>query len=310
MSHVDDFVFGGTDNWNKNVIDRLLSAFNISKHAQGSFKYTGLNVIQTVDHVKIDQNYYVSSLVPIKITQERAFQKDDELTLDERADIRSFGGQMLWVTTQTCPDAAYDACWVANYGKHPTIRQILEANKALRKLQNNQMEILFPALGKPEDMQVIVYQDAAHANLPSGASQGGSIIFLSGASHVAPISWSSKKLSRVTKSPLASEAAALSDSADSGFLVAMMLREIVPLRETPPVKCYTDSKSLVDHIQTCKITQDSRLRVDIARLREMVQLGEVSVQWVDSSKQIADSLTKAGASSVRLRNVLQSGSLH
>ena len=50
--------------------------------------------------------------------------------------------------------------------------------------------------------------------------------------------------------------------------------------------------------------QDSRLRVDVARICEMVQLKEVQVEWVAKEKQLADPLTKAAASSVRLLEVL------
>ena len=193
--------------------------------------------------------------------------------------------------------------------KNPTVRKLLEANKAVKKLQMTKSRLLFPDLGDPRRLEVVVYKDAAHANLPSGASQGGNIIFLMGKGRVAPISWSSKKLTRVTKSPLASEASALADAADSGFLVAMIIQEVFGLLEIPKVTCKTDSKSLYEHLHTTKITADPRLRVDIARLREMVKLGEITVQWIDKTKQLADSLTKARASAVWLLDVLKSGRL-
>ena len=145
------------------------------------------------------------------------------------------------------------------------MRILVEANKVLKKLQMTKSGLVFPGLGDPAMLEVIVYQDAAYANLPSGASQGGYIIFISGTGHVAPISWSSKKLGRVTKSPLASEASILADAA--GFLIAMMLQEIFGLKDIPSVTCNTDNKSLYDHLHTAKVTQDPRMRVDIARLK-------------------------------------------
>ena len=44
---------------------------------------------------------------------------------------------------------------------------------------------------------------------------------------VAPIAWQSKKICRVTKSPLASETLSLSEVADAGFMIASMVQEIV-----------------------------------------------------------------------------------
>ena len=51
------------------------------------------------------------------------------------------------------------------------------------------------------------------------------------------------------------------------------------------------------------------LRVDIARLREMVKLQEISINWVHGSFQLADALTKYGASTSVLIEVLKKGCL-
>ena len=49
--------------------------------------------------------------------------------------------------------------------------------------------------------------------------------------------------------------------------------------------------------------------MDVARLREMVAENEISVSWVDGRSQVADALTKRGASSVSLVEVLNSSFL-
>lgn len=63
-----------------------------------------------------------------------------------------------------------------------------------------------------------------------------------------------------------------------------------------------DNKSLVDALHSCKNVDDRRLRIDIAVLRDMLERGEIGeVSWVDTSQQLADCLTKKGASTERLR---------
>ena len=290
-------------------MSKLYDALKISNHSSGSFKYIGLNVIQTEDSIKVDQHNYISTLKPINITAERALQEDDELRKEEKSQIRALGGQFLWVTSQTRPDASYNSCWVSNYGKNPTVRRLAEANKALKKLQSVKSCLVFPNLGDPRKWKVEVYKDTTHANLPTGASQGAHIIFISGNNRVAPVAWSSKKLNRVTKSPLASEASALVEAADTSFLVASIVQEVFGLKEIPAVSCKTDSKSLDDHLHTTNAVQDSRLRVDIARIREMVELGEITVTRIEGGRQLADTMTKAGASATRLLEVLNSGRL-
>ena len=180
------------------------------------------------------------------------------------------------------------------------------ANKAIKKLKATNVKLKYPNLGDMNKLEVVTYADAAHANLPSGASQGGMIIFLAGNGKIAPITWHSKKLDRVAKSPLAAETMAQAEVADTGVLISKMVEELYKI-PMPLVKCHTDSKSLVDHLGTSHIIQDPRLRVDVARLKEMVAIKEISMTWVKKDYQLADSLTKAGASSRSLMDVLRVG---
>ena len=161
----------------------------------------------------------------------------------------------------------------SNYGKHPTVKNLVEANKAIKKLQSSTLRLVYPDLGNPELLKVIVYGDATHASLPSGASQGALIVFLCGNERAAPITWKSKKLERVTKSPVASETMSLAEAADAGHFVALMTKEIFGL-ETGPL-----------------------------------DLGEIEVQWVDKTIQLADPLTKHRASTTRPLDVLKCGKL-
>ena len=127
------------------------------------------------------------------------------------------------------------------------MNMIHDANKALSKLKSKKVEIKFPPLGSPEGLRVIAYSDATYNSLPDGSSQGGLLVLLLGENgKVAPISWQSRKLTRVTKSPLASETLALSEAADSGFLIASMVQEMFRLPSLPKVECYTDNGSLTE----------------------------------------------------------------
>ena len=87
-----------------------------------------------------------------------------------------------------------------------------------------------------------------------------------------------------------------------------MTKEIFNV-ETVKVECITDSKSLVDHLESTRVVDDSRIRVDIARLKEMIKLGEISVRWVSTDHQLADPMTKQGASATKLVEVLENGRL-
>ena len=245
----------------------------------------------------------------ITIPEERRMSPDSPLTEEEKGLLRSACGRILWATSQTRPDVSFEACQVSNYGANSTVRSLMEANKAIQKIRSNKLKFVYPCLGYPQNISVAVFGDGSHASLPSGASQGANIVFLVGGGRSASISWQSKKLDRVTKSPLATEVSAAADAADHGHLVASMVKELYNTDKLPKIELFTDSKSLKEHLETSKVISDPRLRVDVARLREMREIGEVAVQWVKSHQQLADCLTKRGAASDRLRHVLATGVL-
>ncbi|CAL4097671.1 unnamed protein product [Meganyctiphanes norvegica] len=192
---------------------------------------------------------------------------------------------MLWVTSQTRPDLSFETCMISNTGKNPKVSLLCEANKALSKLKKDRVCLHFPSLGDYRKLSVIVYCDATHVSMADGSSHGGHIVFLKGANGmVVPISWQSKRLVRVTKSPMASETLSLGEGADSGFLVSSLVCEIFNLPVLPPVICYTDNKSLMDTLETTYVITDRRLRVDVARLREMIAEKEIIVCWVEGKQ--------------------------
>ena len=303
--HVDDFTLCGNQAFKEDTIMKIKQLLKVGTHEFGTFKFLGLNVCQTKAGIRVDQNAYVSELKQIEVKKERAIRKDDEVTAKEKKELKRLAGQLLWVTTQTRPEMMYDACKVSNVGKHPKVNNLVEANLALQKLKSKKGHINFLNLGNPNQLKVICYSDATYASLPDGSSQGGFIVFVQGSNGLlSPLCWSSKKLNRVTRSPLASEAVALNEAADAAFLISAMIQEIFQLPNFPPVLCRTDSASLVETLQSTNLVTDKRLRIDVARLREMEKLNEVHIEWVKGIEQLSDPLTKSGASAELLREVL------
>jgi hypothetical protein len=305
--HVDDFVFCGRSEWLVNVINKLMTVFKISKSSQGCFRYLGLNVKQTSGGIYIDQHDYVDEIDHVVIDQGRVLQKDAPLNKKEVKRLKGASGKLLWVSSNTRPDIAYDSCVISNYGKTPTVKNLLAANKGIDKLKKSQLKLVFPDLGNPDLWKINVYCDAAHANLPNGGSQGGFLVFIEGNERLSPLVWRSKKLDRVTKSPLASEAMSFAEAADAGYLISEMIKEVCGRSTKVEINCFSDSKSLKDHLESSNIISDLRLRVDMARMQEMVELKEIQIIWVAGRKQLADALTKHGASAALLMEVLGKG---
>ena len=60
----------------------------------------------------------------------------------------------------------------------------------------------------------------------------------------------------------------------------------------------------MDTLNSDNLVKDRRLRVDIARIKEMIVLNEINVSWVKGCDQISDCLTKSGASTQSLLDIL------
>ena len=88
--------------------------------------------------------------------------------------------------------------------------------------------IFFPDLGDLKSLQLVVFSDASHANLPDGfSSAGGYIIFLVGENkNCCPLAWEAKKMKRVVRSTLAAETLALVEAVDMAFYLGCVLSEI------------------------------------------------------------------------------------
>ena len=96
------------------------------------------------------------------------------------------------------------------------------------------------------------------------------------------------------------------EAVESGELVMTQLCEVLKVSNMNVV-CFTDCKSLFDSIHTTNTVEDKGLRIAIACLRQRVNQNELIAHWIETRYQLADSLTKAGASSSILRDILCTG---
>lgn len=235
-------------------------------------------------------------------------EMSDKLNEDERKCLRSLCGQLLWVSNNTRPDVSFETSTLCNVGKDATVSDLLKLNKLVKHMQQDKVVIKYPNLGDASSWSLVVFCDASFGNLADGSSQGGCIVFIKTPEGVvAPISWTSRKLHRVTRSTLASETLAVIEGVDSAMLLRLQIQEIFNV--LPEIKVFTDSRSLHQTVHTSKIMTDKSQRIVISYLRQFIESGEITISWIDGNNQIADALTKLGASPYQLREVLDTSHL-
>ena len=309
--HVDDFLHVGNTEFNSTILPRILNNFKVGKSEAESFMYTGFLLEQSRTGVTIDQEQYVSNIEIPNLPAARLLQKDSEMSLDELSLLRQMTGTLNWVTRATRPDLCFDMINLSTKFKGGVIGDLKEARKTLANLKQNQAKILISDVGDITKAEIWCFTDAAFGNINNGKDSTGSyIIFLvnpvNGKS--APIDWKSNKTKRRVQSSLAAEALSLSAGLDAAIALKWMIADFIGTEL--PVKAIIDNKSTCDAVYSSTDVSEKRLRREIAIIQEMVESGEVKeIRWLEGKDQLADALTKRGASTLKLMKVMQAGEM-
>ena len=244
----------------------------------------GLHLNEHDSEITLDQINYAENLKPINDIDKT---KPKEL-------LQSQIGKILWMSGQTRPDIAFDVCQLGTNYKNCDGQDIKYANKITTHIKQDPVQITYQHLG----------------NLVDGGSQLGYLILLVGNNgKCSLINWQSKCIKRVVRSTLAAETLAISEAVDDGMYLAEMISELLFNKKMIiPIEIYTDNKSLHDSIISKKNVLEKRLRIDIAMFLELYEQKRITkIQHINTNKQIANSLTKKGASTKELLNMLEKG---
>ena len=304
--YVDDFLWAGTDLFYERIIQKLEKLFLIGRFGQGEFKYIGLKINNSNDAVTtIDQLAYASSVKPMVISCRRAGEKGSEINEKEKTEFRSLLGQLNWIGTQTRPDILFDVGDLTGCAKTATISEVLRLNKVVSRLAGQQVKLKYPRMEDINGCHLQVFSDASFGNLIDGGSQVGLLVFLVNSEGIrCPLYWQSRKARRVVKSTLAAETLALIEAAEAAVFISRVISDLLDCINLE-IQCFVDNKSLVDALHSSHRVEDKRLRIDIAVMQDMLDRKEVtSVKWVNTDDQLANCLTKRGASPLRLLEVL------
>ena len=92
--HVDDFVWGGSINFEKQVINILKETFSVSSQEPEIFKYLGLYIDKKNDATTLHQIPYIDELKECDIEKSRKELQHAKLTDSEAQHLHALAGQL------------------------------------------------------------------------------------------------------------------------------------------------------------------------------------------------------------------------
>ena len=218
-------------------------------------------------------------------------------------------GSLNWCVRSTRPDLSWDLIELSTKLKSADVEDCNRVAKMLRRLKSKEVSLFYPDMGDLENLELVVFSDAAFSNLDGGAgSTMAYIVFCKVDEKCCPIVWKSNKLQRVVQSSLAAEALALSKGLLEAFYQKSFLQECLGV--SAKITAYVDNKGLVENVYSTSLVEDRRLILDLAVIKQMLNKNEVeNVIWVQGSDMLANVMTKRTADGTGLLKVMAEGKM-
>ncbi|KAK8954855.1 hypothetical protein KSP39_PZI002166 [Platanthera zijinensis] len=294
--YVDDIIFGSTENNLCKKFAKLMQGkFEMSSMGELKF-FLGLQVKQTDDGLSISQSKFTKELIK-KYGMESSSTmrtpmgtsmpicKDETGKPVDESLYRGIVGSLLYLTASR-PDIMYATCVCARYQACPKESHYTAVKRILRYLKGT------PTLGlwypRNRDFLLTSYSDADFAGCREDRkSTTGTCQFLGGRL----ISWSSKKQTSVAISTAESEYVAAGSCCAQLLWMQHQLKDYGIQVSRTPLLC--DSKSAIS-IANNPVSHSRTKHIEIKYhfLREHVERGDISLEFVKTDYQIADVFTK------------------
>jgi hypothetical protein len=200
-------------------------------------------------------------------------------------------GTLLYAAISTRPDTAYAVNKLAQHMQAPTVADGKSCDRVFRYLAGTKtLGLLFGRSSECADVSVIAYADADWGSDPTDRkSITGWVAMLSGD----PVSWASKKQKVVSQSSCEAELYAEAAAINEIKWLRGLLDELGITSAHAPT-LFGDNQS-TQSLTTNGVKSERTKHIDIKYhfVTDEVARGNVQLQWIPTTEQLADVLTKA-----------------
>ena len=298
--YVDDLIITGPNRANIDAFKQeMMNSFSMSDLGLLSY-YLGIQVTQEKGVITLCQSSYTLKILeqagmkgcnPCHVPMENRLKlsKNDKTPPVDKTKYRSVIGSLRYLVN-TRPDIAYSVGIASRYMEDPKASHWAAVKQILRYLAGTVgFGCVYKKMNTNETM-LTGYSDSDLAgDIDDRKSTSGSV-FLLGSSLV---TWASQKQRVVALSSCEAEYIASANAACQGIWLSRLLGELLGV-QTPRVKLLVDNKSAIA-LSKNPVHHDRSKHIDTRFhfIRDCVERGEVEIDHVSTTDQLADILTKA-----------------
>jgi len=297
--YVDDMLIFGTDLDEVNKTKTFLSKSFSMKDLGQADVILGIRIVRGNGTVSLTQSHYIKKVVKKfneSVSTHFATPMDPSIKLVRSSgtpisqlEYASLVGSLMYAMTSTRPDIAFAIGRLSQFTSNPS-KEHWQALKIVLRYLKKTIDYGLTYTGEPSILEG--FTDASWiSNKEDFSSTSGWVFLLGGGA----ISWASKKQTCITDSTMASEFIALASCCQEAEWLRNVLSEVdlwVKLM-SPLAIHYCDSASSIAKAYREVYNGKSRhIGVRHSYVREMIKDGNVTIDFVRSNLNLADTFTK------------------
>jgi hypothetical protein len=198
-------------------------------------------------------------------------------------------GTLMYAMLGSRPDIAYAVSCVSRYAANPTVAHMSAVKRIFSYLKGT---INFQLTFRGELTDLVGYSDSDWGGDPTTHRSTAGFVFNIGSG---AISWSSKRQPTVALSTCEAEYQAQTQAAKEAVWLRSLLQDLNPIEQTPYATIiYCDNQGAIALAKDPKFhPRTKHIAIQHHWVREKIAEQAIDLEYVQTSKQVADGLTKA-----------------
>jgi hypothetical protein len=301
---VDDLFILSTSTARKTCVkEQILKQFEATDQGEPKLLLgIEINRDQNSDSIKISQGRYIQKIIqhfeteycviastplPVGVQYQPAMENDQ--LFDNISLYRSAIGSLMYAAIATRPDIAYAVNSLSQFNTKPTQTHWNGVTHIFRYLKGTkEIGIIYDMMEGNANLGIVAYTNSDNGKSFHKKAITGGVILLAGGA----VKWTAEKQPIITLSTMEAEYIAVNTVARNTKWLHQFLSEL-GFRQDIPSEIFIDNQTAKKISENPKLHKCSQhIDKQYHWIREQIEFGIISLQWIPSAENLADIFTK------------------